>query len=234
MVHEANRRDDLDLAASHVLLVHHAAHAAEVVRVGVGIDHRNHRALAELFIDELQSRGRGLLGGQRVEDDPAGLALDEGDVGEVVSAHLVDAGHHLIEAVVHVKDGLALEGRVDAVEILSLKQPLVAPHVPGNMAGLCHDLLVRRRGDEAFLLFLEVPFILEGKAGPQFLLHLHRVLRRHLALGVEVFARIGRYAASAARVTADCGKSQSQCHRQNCLVPFSHVIPPFLETDGHT
>ena len=90
VIHEANRGDDLDLAAAHVGLVHHAAHAAEVIGVGVRVDHRDHGALAELLVDELERRRGGLLRGQRIEHDPAGVALDEADVGQIEAAHLVD------------------------------------------------------------------------------------------------------------------------------------------------
>jgi len=57
-----------------------------VIGVGVGVDDRDDRALFDLLVDELQCRGRGFLGGQRIEYDPARIALDEADVREVVAA----------------------------------------------------------------------------------------------------------------------------------------------------
>jgi hypothetical protein len=50
---------------------------------------------------------RRLRGHQGVKDDPAGLAPDEGDVGEVKPADLIDARDHLVESVVVVENGLA-------------------------------------------------------------------------------------------------------------------------------
>ncbi len=44
-----------------------------------------------MLLEELPGSPDRLLGHQRVEDDPAGLAADEGDVGEIHAAHLVDA-----------------------------------------------------------------------------------------------------------------------------------------------
>ena len=38
--------------------------------------------------------------------------------------------------IVHFEDGLALQRRVDALEVLALQQPLVAAHVPGDVAGI--------------------------------------------------------------------------------------------------
>ena len=133
-LHEALRRDHLDLAADDVGFVHHAAHAAEVIDVGMRIDDADNRPLAEFFVDELECRAGGFLGRQRVEHDPAGIALDEGDVGEVEAAHLIDlARHHFVETVGHIQHGLALQRGVNALEVLALQQPLVAAHVPGNV-----------------------------------------------------------------------------------------------------
>ena len=75
MVHKADRSDDLDLPARDIGFVHHTAHAAEVIGMRVGVNHRHHRAFTELFIDELERCRSGLFGGQGIEDDPAGLPL---------------------------------------------------------------------------------------------------------------------------------------------------------------
>jgi len=53
---------------------------------------------------------------------------------------------------------------VDTVEVLSLEQELVARHVPGDVAGLGHDLLVVGRGDEALLGLVEVAPVGERQA----------------------------------------------------------------------
>jgi len=57
--------------------------------------------------NQLPRRARRLRGHQGVKDDPAGLAPDEGDVGEVKPADLIDARDHLVESVVVVENGLA-------------------------------------------------------------------------------------------------------------------------------
>ena len=51
---EALRGDDPDLAGLHVLLGDHALHAAIVVDVAVGIDHRHHRLPGPVLIVEVQ------------------------------------------------------------------------------------------------------------------------------------------------------------------------------------
>ena len=72
-------------------LVDDAAHAAVVIDMGVAVDNGDDRLLAEFLGDEIERGLRGLRRDQRVDDDPAGVALDEGDVGQVIAAHLVDA-----------------------------------------------------------------------------------------------------------------------------------------------
>ena len=184
-VQEAFRRDDLHLAGVHVGLVHHTPHTAEVVHVGMGIHHCHHGAGAEFVVDELQGGAGRFGGGCGVENDPAGVALDEGDVGQVEAAHLVDlAGQHFIQAVGHVEDGLALQRGVDAVEILALQQEAVAFHVPGHVAGIGHDLLERRHGDQAALGFLEIALVLEGQG------LLHPVAQLHGETGCRLAFRV--------------------------------------------
>ena len=120
-------RDDRDLARVDVRLRRHAEHAAEVVDVAVGVDDRDDRPVATMRAVQ-RERGRRRLGGdQRVDDDDAGVALDEADVGQVEAADLVDALDHLVEALlgdelalppqagVHRRRRIAVEERVDVV-----------------------------------------------------------------------------------------------------------------------
>ena len=75
-----------------------AANPTPMVDMSVGIDYGRHReALAHVLLEQLPRRARRLRGHQGVKDDPAGLAPDEGDVGEVKPADLIDARDHLVE-----------------------------------------------------------------------------------------------------------------------------------------
>ena len=182
MVHEARRRDDGHLAALDVRLVDHAPHAAEVIGVRMRIDHGQHRAFAELLRDQGERRGRGLPGGERVEDDPAAVALDEADVGEVEAAHLVDAsGHDLVEPEAHVGLGLALQRRMDAVVAATLRQKVVARHVPDDTPLSVEDLPVGRRRDEAAPRLFQVTRVAHGQAGSCLLVARHGGRRGRLA-----------------------------------------------------
>ena len=96
---EAFRRQDRDLAGVHVGLRGHAQHAAEVVDMAVGVDHRDDGAVtAAVGAVQRQRRGGCLGGHQWIDDDDAGVALDEGDVREVEAADLIDARHHFVQA----------------------------------------------------------------------------------------------------------------------------------------
>ena len=46
---------------------------------------------------------------------------------------------------------------MDAVEFVLLVEELEPLHVPGDVAGIGHDLQVLHRGDQALLLLLEIP-----------------------------------------------------------------------------
>jgi hypothetical protein len=76
--------------------------------MGVGVDHgRDGKPLADVFLEQLPRRAGRFRRHQRVKNDPAGLAPDERDVGEVEAADLVNVRDHLVQAVVVVQDRLA-------------------------------------------------------------------------------------------------------------------------------
>ncbi len=153
-----------------------------MVRVRMRIDDGDDGPLAELLVCELQGcRGR-LLHQQDVENDPARDAPDQGHVGQVVTAHLVDlAGHDLVETVVHVQCRLPLQRRVDAVQRLAGQQEIVLADVPDGFIGVVGNAAIRRRRDEPPAMFLEVPAVVERQCLAGGLLQCDRVARRRLA-----------------------------------------------------
>ena len=106
---EALGCDDLDPPGIHVLLRRDAEHAAEVVDVRVGEEHRAHGALAP--VGGVQGeRGRGRLGRhQGVHDDDAAVALDHRHDGQVEAAHLFPSA-----VVMNAKDAWAMKLEKDA------------------------------------------------------------------------------------------------------------------------
>ena len=118
--------------------------AAEVVEVAVREDHRADRLRAERLLDQSPRGGGGLLRRERVDDDPAGLPLDDRHVRDVVAAHLMDAARHLEQAVQIVEPSLAPQARVHARGRLAV-QERVGGRVPDARA-------VRALDDEAVLV----------------------------------------------------------------------------------
>ena len=55
--------------------------------------------IAHLGAEELQRLPRGIPAAAAVHDDPAVFAADEGDIGNIVAAHLIDAVGDLKKAV---------------------------------------------------------------------------------------------------------------------------------------
>ena len=80
---------------------------------------------------------------------------------------------------------------MDAVEVVGFEQELVALHVPRDVPGFRLDLEILPGGDVAALPLLEVSLVTERQCPPRLVEHRERVLRRRLALGVEVSARRG-------------------------------------------
>jgi hypothetical protein len=93
VLHEIARGDDGDFSGPYVRFRHDAAHPAPVVGMRVGINHgRDWKALADMLLEKLPRCARHLRLHQPIHHDPTGLAPDEGDVGDIETAHLVDAG----------------------------------------------------------------------------------------------------------------------------------------------
>ena len=98
-IKESPRSENRHTAAAGVVLVDHTAHSAEVIGVTVGVDDAGYRTLPQRLVGECQGRGGGFAGGQRIDDNPAALAANQRHNRQVVAAHLVDAVHHLEQAV---------------------------------------------------------------------------------------------------------------------------------------
>src|SRR6516225_7992552 len=91
-----------------------------------------------------------------VIDDPAGLAADEGHIGDIEAADLEDARNDLVESVIVVQFGYTQRRRMNAVEVVLLVQKLESLHVPSDMACVRHDLEVGHGSDKPPFLFLEI------------------------------------------------------------------------------
>jgi hypothetical protein len=103
MLGEALWRQDRHFAGRHVGFLDNAAYAAVMVDVRMTGDDGDQRPPAAMLGDEIVRGLRRFGGNERIEYDPAGLTLDEANIGEIVPAHLENAVVHLEESVLHVE-----------------------------------------------------------------------------------------------------------------------------------
>jgi AcrR family transcriptional regulator len=148
-VHEARRREDLDLAGRDLVLAGHALDPAKMIAVVMGVDDGADGFPRPVLVIEIERGARGFGGGQRVDDDQRAVALDDGHVGDVEAAHLVDAVGDLEKAVDGIELRLPPQARVDAVGRRFLLQELVGLHVPGGPRTGARDQRVGQGADEA-------------------------------------------------------------------------------------
>ncbi|MNQ82288.1 hypothetical protein D3C85_973370 [compost metagenome] len=164
MFQKAKRRIDLDLASLHVGFVHHPPHAAVVVHVAVGIDHSDYRLLGTVLIIEIQRRLGRFGGNQRVHDRQAFLAFDDGHVGQVQVAHLVDAVSDLKQTRDIQKLRLAPQAGVDGVwRIRPFLDEVVLARIPHQVALGTLDHRSRQGRNETLVGQLERGLVGERK-----------------------------------------------------------------------
>ena len=183
--HEALGRDDPHLAGGYVLFIHHAVHAAVMVHMAVGIDDGHHRLVRPVGVIELEGR-RGVFGGdERIDHDDAAVALDDGHVGKVGIADLVEAVHDLVEAVAQHQLALPPQGRIDRIRRLGghddrrrkvaahgRGQKIIGGQVPGLAAVGVEDAAPVRQGSQKAALGIlkilpvgKVHFFAHGRVG---------------------------------------------------------------------
>jgi len=120
-----------------------------VVDVAVREHHGRHGLVAEVLACEGQRIGGRLLSGAGIDHDPARLALDERDVGQVEATQLPDAIAHLEQAHVVVEQGLTPQAGVDGGRRRPLDE-VEGREIPDHPAFGILDL-AGGRGDEAAL-----------------------------------------------------------------------------------
>ena len=157
VLHEQIGRDDRHLAAGERCVVEHAARTAPMVGMGMGEDHGADRPLAAVLEVKLHRGPRALDRGQRVHHDHAALALDQRHVGDVEAAHLVDAGHHLEQAMMHVEPRLPPQAGIDGRRRLFGRQEAVGLEAPDRPALRRGDLGVFHRAEKAARGVVEIP-----------------------------------------------------------------------------
>ena len=107
------------------------------------------RLLAQVLLCKRHSRRCGLARGERIDHDPAGLAFDERDVGNIKAAQLVHTVHHLVETYVGIELRMAPQAGVDGIGGCAL-QKIIGRKVTQD-AAVGGQYLARRPCDQATL-----------------------------------------------------------------------------------
>src|SRR5437764_5541120 len=81
-----------------------------------------YRLVAQMLARKRQRRGRALATGQRIHDDPPGLAFDQRHVCDVETAQLVDSVGYLEQTDLGIEDGVTPQAWVDGWRSLALDE----------------------------------------------------------------------------------------------------------------
>ena len=75
-----------------------------------------------MFARKRQRRGGALATGQRIHDDPSGLAFDQRHVSDVETAQLVDSVGYLEQTDLGIEDGVTPQTRIDGWRCLAFDE----------------------------------------------------------------------------------------------------------------
>ena len=88
--HEPLGRQDAHIPLVDLVGAGHAENAAVMIGVAVGVQHGRNGTLPERGVGEIKTRLGRERRGERIDDHPPLIPLDEGDIGDVVAARLPD------------------------------------------------------------------------------------------------------------------------------------------------
>jgi hypothetical protein len=179
------RGDDRHLARADVGLVDDALHAAVVVDVGVGVDHRGDRLVAHVLADQRHALLCGLDACHAVDHHQALGRLDDGQVRDVVVADLENAIGDLEQPADLDHLRLAVEARLDRVRsgrVRIVVDPVEVALVEDGVLVVAADRLLEV-GDPAPGRVLEVGDVVHRVLGDRSPVRLDRCFARILRLG---------------------------------------------------
>ena len=210
-------RDKTDAPARQIVFIGQRANTGKMVGMAVRRQNGFNGALAEMAIDQLHRRIHGFGGGQRVNDNPTGIAFDESHIGEVIAAHLVNALGHFKQAMNGIEARLPPQAGVHrvgarAVEIFEIG------HVPDHAAGRVFNHQRFRLGQLSARRQLEVFRVFKRQAVEHFFM-------RRFGCSTWNFGRqIGGYGIGVKRCADKCGSQPQFCILHNIPPNYSAAI----------
>ena len=157
VLHEVLRRHDRHVGVR----VHNAEHTAEMVEVGVGVDDCGDRLLPAVRPVQGRCRRGTFLRDQRIDDDHAGVGLDQRHVRQIRPANLIDARGDLEEPLYGGELALPPETRVYRVRAIALHRSGVGVDVEHHPAIGILDHAGLQPGDQPPFGVLEIGAISE-------------------------------------------------------------------------
>ena len=137
---ESGRSNYLYPPRGDVLVRQNSAYAAEVVGVRVGINNCVDGSRTEVLVNHRLGRGGIFLTRQRVNDDPASVPSQKGDIGDVESANLVDPVGDFEKSFDVVETCLTPQARVGGVGCIRGVLEEIVIEIPHRMTKTSDDL----------------------------------------------------------------------------------------------
>ena len=117
-----------------VLSGNQAVNPAVMVNVGMAVQHGLDVDRPEMFLHQGLCRGHVLLAHQHIEHDPAVIGPDEGRVGHIIAAHLIDPVADLKQPGIGVQLGMPPEAGVRGVGRFLVPNEVKSVPAPGHYA----------------------------------------------------------------------------------------------------
>jgi len=127
-----------------------------MIGMGVGEDDGGDLPPAAMLEVQLHRGARAFDRGQRIHHDHAAVALDQRHVGDIEPAHLVDAGQHFEQAVMHVEARLPPQAWIDRRRRIRRRKEAIRLKAPDHPASGRHDLRLLDGTEKAARGVLEI------------------------------------------------------------------------------
>jgi len=145
----------------------------------VRVDHRDDRSARSMRVVEVKSGFCCLASQQRVDDDEAGIALNDRHVGQVEAAELVNPVDDLEQPADSIELSHPPQARVDRGRCLLGSEEFVVAQVPDDLAGRSARNPIGQRRDQPAPRILEIAPVLKRQHRPK-----RRVRRPRARFGI--------------------------------------------------
>ena len=130
LAQEMFRGNDAALARIHLFARSHTQNPTEVVGVRMRVDHCGHWKLFDMLVDEPECCACGEFAGEWINNNPALIAPNKCDVGDVITAHLPHTRNHFKQTVMSIQRGVPPQVGVDRVgRLFTRAQKVVGTNV---------------------------------------------------------------------------------------------------------